>query len=325
MHPSKIKTHQDGIWISFDRELAISKEFDRCLKNANFEINNIDKLSYPYAYIYQKNGKKVYCRVVDSVFLEHPEALTDKDAVIITDNHAIIPIHSQCIRLIPEFWSIWSFDPIYQDRPATKGYNCFMNRLRGDRSIVFYELIKRKILDLGLVSYNCTQDQYQLGFVQHRLQYYQDQHTVGETLIPFNTVQSHGTLEQCIIDSNISLVLETYTSDSHIVFSEKIFRCLQMPRPWLLYCSPGAVSLLQSHGFDVLEDYVNLDYDKIQNHGKRLLTILDQLETFIIKQFEPSDYQRFHQAAQHNKKILQDLTTLWPDKLERILAEIKKL
>ena len=143
--------------------------------------------------------------------------------------------------------------------------------------------------------------------------------------MPYNTVETHGTLEQCIIDSNVSLILETYASDSHIVFSEKLFRCLQMPRPWLLYCSPGSIELLQDHGFDVLTDYADIAYDKIGNHETRLSHILDQLETFIDRKYSVADYQRFQQASAHNQQLLLNFGQQWPMKFDNILEKIKAL
>jgi hypothetical protein len=138
-------------------------------------------------------------------------------------------------------------------------------------------------------------------------------------------VELHGTLEQCIVDSNVSIILETYTSDSHIVFSEKIFRALQLPRPWLLYCSPGSVKLLKDHGFDVLDDYVDIEYDIIEEHGNRLHKILDQLETFIARKYTDKDYARFNQAAIHNQTLLLNFEKTWPAKFDSILNQITLL
>jgi len=155
---------------------------------------------------------------------------------------------------------------------------------------------KRKILTHGFVSYN----------------------TQG-----YNTVDSHGTLEQCTIDSNISVVMETYTLDTKIVFSEKIFRALQLPRPWLLYCSPYSIELLKTHGFDVLEDYVDIAYDTITNHWKRMDAILDQLKTFINRQYTRRDYERFEQAATHNQQLLAQFAMDWPIRLECVKLYIR--
>jgi len=325
MLAATIKTHTDGIWISDSREKSIVKKLDQQLINSGFVSKVQNTNNYGYPYIYSRDSTQVNCRLVDSVFFTDPDSWTSKSTVIVTDNHPLLPMAGSLISVLPEFWSIWHFEPKYIDRPATQGYNCFMNRPRGDRSMLFYELIKRDILNKGIVSYNCLLEDYQQEYVNAELYKYQTQHTIGQELVPYNTVESHGTLEQCIVDSNISVILETYTSDSHIVFSEKIFRAVQLPRPWLLYSSPGAIALLKHHGFDVLDDIVDIGYDKIPQHGTRLLNIMDQLETFINRKYTEQDYQRFDQAAKHNQELLSKFEQHWPEKFNAILNEIKKL
>jgi hypothetical protein len=325
MQSYQIKTHNDGIWISTAREKSIVEKLNQQLIDNGFVARVQNTNNYGYPYIYSRDHLQVNCRLVDSVFITDPLTWSNESAVIITDNYPTRSVPGHIISVLPEFWSIWHFDPVYQDRPAVKAYNCFMNRNRGDRSTVFYELLKRNILRLGLVSYNCTKEQYEQEFITAELQRYSDQHRVGQELIPYNTAEVHGTLEQCIIDSKVSLILETYASDSHIVFSEKLFRCLQMPRPWLLYCSPGSIELLQAHGFDVLSNYTDIAYDKIGEHGARLSNILDQLETFIDREYSAADYQRFQQAAQHNQQLLLNFGQQWPMKFDNILEKIKAL
>ena len=325
MFASTIKTHADGIWISGSRELAIIQQLDRQLTAAGFAPLVQNSNNYGYPYIYSRGHLQINCRLVDSVFMTDPGIWPSEHTVTITDNHPLLPVAVPLISALPEFWSMWNFKPEYIERPATQGYNCFMNRPRGDRSIVFYELIKRNILNKGFVSYNCVLEDYQQEYVKADLNRYQLQHTVGQPLVPYNTVEAHGTLEQCIVDSNISVILETYTSDSHIVFSEKIFRALQLPRPWLLYCSPGSIALLKHYGFDVLDDYVDTSYDNITIHGDRLLTILDQLETFIDCKYTDQDYVRFKKAAIHNQNLLLKFEQSWPNKFNSILEKIKQL
>jgi hypothetical protein len=326
MQYHQIKTHVDGIWISMPKEKTVIKKlYQQLIDNEFMPKAQCHNLNFEYPYIYERQLQTVACRVVDSVFANGSEVWNDPNHIIITDNHPLQPVAGQLLSVLPEFWSIWHFDPKYIDRSASIGYNCFMNRPRGDRSMVFYELIKRNILGLGLVSYNCSLQEYEQEFVRAELEIYKDQHAVGQQLISYNTVDSHGTLEQCIIDSNISLILETYISDSHIVFSEKLFRCLQLPRPWLLYCSPGSISLLKNHGFDVLDDMVDTAYDRVTVHSDRLFNILDQLETFIDRQYTEKEYQRFHQAAINNQQVLKDLIIKWPNRFESILEHITKI
>ena len=320
-----IKTHTDGIWISQSREIAIVKQLSQQLTAAGFAplVQNSNNFGYPY--VYNRGAVQVNCRLVDSVFFTDANSWYNESTVTVTDNHPLNPLAGPLISVLPEFWSIWHFIPEYVNRPATHGYNCFMNRPRGDRSIVFYELIERDILNQGIVSYNCTNEELEQQFIKADLQQYQKTHDIGCELLPYNTVQTHGTVEQCIIDSNVSLILETYTSNSHIVFSEKIFRALQLPRPWLLYCSPGSIALLKQYGFDVLDEYADVSYDDIVVHGDRLQAILNQMETFINRKYTEQDYQRFAQAALHNQILLATFANNWPTKFNEILNCIKKL
>ena len=91
----------------------------------------------------------------------------------------------------------------------------------------------------------------------------------------------------------------------------------------MLYCSPYSIELLKTNGFDVLEDYVDIDYDKIDIHWNRMDAILDQLETFIDKQYTRRDYERFEQAATHNQQLLAQFAMDWPIRLECVKLYIR--
>jgi hypothetical protein len=267
MTQPQVKTHNDGIWISADLEKEIIKTLSAKICHAGWAPAGVDaNLNYLIPWRYQRDNLKLHCRVVDSVFHPSMEPMSDPDTIFVTDSHALHTVAGSVISVLPEFWHIWHFEPVYQDRPATHAYNCFMNRPRPERSVVFYELVRRQIITEGFVSYNCNPEDLELEFCRANLRRYWLEHEEAKNMVPYNTVVAHGTLEQCIIDSRVSLIMETYTSDSNIVFSEKIFRCLQMPRPWLLYCSPGSVKLLESHGFDVLSDIIDMDYDTVIDH-----------------------------------------------------------
>jgi hypothetical protein len=323
MTSSSVKTHHDGIWISMPREIDVIKTLATSIIEQGWVPSKQDANNYGYPYEYQKNQKQLRCRLIDSVFMDPPHP--DFDNIYVTDNHPISPTQSLMISVLPEFWSIWQFDPVFENQPASRGFNCFMNRPRGSRNIIFYELIKRGLIDQGLISYNCEPKELEQEYQNAEFFHYQTQHETAKALVPFNSVESCGTLEQCIIDSKISLVAETYTSDSHTVFSEKIFRCLQLPRPWLLYCSPGSIELLQTHGFDVMSDWMDISYDQIDDHFDRLDAILTQLENTINKEYSTQDYDRFDQACDHNRTLLKTLADRWPDKLQKILDQIQQL
>jgi hypothetical protein len=282
-----MKTHTDGIWISDPRERQTVQELTEHIVTCGYSVvtKNADNFGFPYEFI--KGDTKLNCRLVDKV---------DYTDITVTDNHSLVPVQGKVHSVLPEFWSQWRFDPVYIERPVIYDYNCFMARDRGDRDRIFQKLKERNILTLGLVSYLAKE---------------------------YDTVNPHGTLEQCIIDSRVSVVVETYTLDTQIVFSEKIFRALQLPRPWLLYCSPHSIALLKTHGFDVLEDYVDISYDRVEQHWDRMDLIINQLETFINRQYTRRDYERFEQAATHNQQLLDQFTKDWPLVLEELKLDIK--
>jgi hypothetical protein len=249
--------------------------------------------------------------IVDSLFLQMPKAW-ETSKLVITDNIPLRDVSGCVLALYPEYWHVYHYHPFYLDQPATYGYNCFMNRVCQDRGHTFQELKRRNILSRGLVSFNNLRPGLTSSTAQDILDY-------GE---PYSNLIN--SLEQCVIDSNISLVLETYISDDHITFSEKIFRALQLPRPWLLYCSPQSVNYLRLYGFDVLDDYVDHSYDNQPIHHDRLQCILDQLETFVDQNYSHSDYDRFEQAAEHNRNLLLKFANAWPAKLAQILDKIEQ-
>jgi hypothetical protein len=299
--------------------MDLVKQFADLIQAQGWMSVQQDLNNYGHPYVYQRGDQQLHCRLVDSVFMD-PQAWHD-DSVVVTDN---IPLRTKnVITVTPEFWHIWRFDPVYEDRPATWAYNCFMNRPRGDRSMVFYELIRKGLLDQGLVSFNVKQEEYEQQFTQLGLGHYTAQHQAGRELVPYNNLPD--TLEQCIIDSRVSLIMETYVSDSHLVFSEKLFRCLQMPRPWLLYSSQSAVKTLREHGFDVLDDYVDHSYDDMPVAHARLEQLVRQLETFCDRVYGQTDYDRFHQAAQHNQQRLDALARAWSGRLEQVFEQVRAL
>jgi hypothetical protein len=188
-----MQTHNDQIWCSDAKEIGIVKEFNQFFIEQGFTANPAKPYkNFGYPQIYTRKNQIINCRFVDSVFFDEPESWTS--GTVITDNIPRASIGDRLILAVPEFWHIWHFEPVFIDRAPTRAYNCFMNRVSGDRSIVFYELIRRCILDQGIVSYNCTSEELEQQFINADLQQYQEIHNVGRELLPYNTVQTHGKL-----------------------------------------------------------------------------------------------------------------------------------
>ena len=165
MRHNQIKTHDDGIWISMPREQEVIHTFNQAILGSGYQMTKQNNNNYGYPYVYDRHQHRLDCRFVDSVFLENLEAWHESQ-VIVTDNHLLRPVSAQVISVVPEFWHIWHFEPVYQDREPQWAFNCFMNRARGDRSRTWYELMRRGLLDQGLVSFNVDAGSYQQQFEQ---------------------------------------------------------------------------------------------------------------------------------------------------------------
>jgi len=281
---------REQIWKYLDREQAIDQQINSVISGRT----------------------DVLYKIVDSLFLETPTAWTCP-AVIVTDNIPTSRVPVGCVvELFPEYWHVYHYEPRYQNRTPQWSYNCFMNRVSPDRSQVFHLLKDQNMLSRGLVSFNCLRP--------NNTSPTQDDINCYGT--PYNNLVD--SLEQCIIDSNISLVMETYNSQDHVVFSEKIFRALQMPRPWMLWCGQSSVAQLRNHGFDVLDDYVDHSYDNKTTHSDRIISMINQLKTFVNKKYNSQDFERFDRAASHNRNLLLFFAQTWPGKFDNILKKLKQ-
>jgi hypothetical protein len=101
-----------------------------------------------------------------------------------------------------------------------------------------------------------------------------------------------------------------------------VFRALQLPRPFLLYCEPGAMNILRSQGFDVFDDVVNHSYDTESNSITRQVKILDELDNARHIVYNKQTLEDFEQRAEHNRRLLRKFKHDWPNKLEKVISEI---
>lgn len=238
---------------------------------------------------------------------------------LVTDNIVELP-H---IPLYPEFWGTFSYDSEYIDRAPARLFNCFMNRICQTRQSWFYQFVRRNLLWHGNVSFLLDsrnppigKDLYEVNFRGNEI--FQPEHELMREQVPFVNFQTD--IDQAIIDSQFSVVVETYFDwPGTIAFSEKIFRALQLPRPFMLYSMPRSVRTLKEHGFDTYEDIVDHSYDNEPNEIQRQIMILDQLCDWRDKTFTAQQLLDFGQRARHNAQLLQKFRQQWPDRLKNVL------
>jgi hypothetical protein len=266
-------------------------------------------------------GKRIPVRLIDAVDV----SLLTKS--VVTDNI----VNRPHVGLYPEFWGSFGYQSEYQKQQPTRLFNCFINRVCTTRQSWFYQFVRRNLLHDGWISFLLDyktlppgvvskQDLYEYNYNQG-YDIFEAEHNLMRDRVPFCNFA--GDLDQVIIDSCISLVIETYFDwPDTIAFSEKIFRALQLPRPVMLYSMPGSVAVLRKYGFDVWDDIIDHEYDSEPNQIQRQTQILDQLCQLRNLTYTDQQLKEFELRAQHNRDLLQKFKSQWPDKLKNTLAQL---
>ena len=198
--------------------------------------------------------------------------------LIITDT--VLPGNKSYIKLFPEVFGVYYQDFEYDSVLPSKNFNCFIHRACAFRQSWLYQIIRRNLLDQAYVSYWCHDrdtNKSPKEYFDYLYQFntvFEQEHEKIRQHIPFKNFDC--SLEYAILDTKKTLIIETFfdTNDS-ICFSEKTWRAIQMPRPWLLFSTPMAVQYLREWGFDVFDDVVDHSYDNIKNSGHRIMAAID--------------------------------------------------
>jgi hypothetical protein len=221
-----------------------------------------------------------------------------------------------------------------------KKFNCFINRMDPIRQSWLYQLVRRDIFDQGFVSFNMDvhihlakgwyppdttpHDVFEDQFQKH-LTIFQVEHELIKPQVPYRNFDSTASLDQVIMDSEFSIVLESYFSINEVItFSEKIFRCLKLPRPWILFSTKGSVQYLRNLGFDVLDDLVDHSYDNIDFEIDRQVALLDQAELMCKQTLTAEQISRCELAAQHNQQILDSMIDTFYTDVDLTFARAQK-
>lgn len=238
-----------------------------------------------------------------------------------------------------EFYGIYYVDDIPVSDTISKDYNCFLNRIDPIRQTWFYLLYNRNLLDCGAVSFNMDTripsplqrrvwDQLNGGknlsadeqFEKNHADYLSSFDSIKDqikSIIPYKSFVDMNNQFLVVLSTKFSIVIEPYFERTECqVLSEKTFRVLQLPRPWLLFAATGTVKKLRDFGFDVYDDIVDHSYDNFDTAHlcvERQESILTQASQLINMEMSPSLLNRLQQGATHNRQILKDWNSRWRD------------
>jgi hypothetical protein len=250
--------------------------------------------------------------VTDSV---NPARYQTQNNLHVVTNSLVSPgiLDSQVYSQIPEsFYGMYGGPVRYQAYTPVKDYNCFINRIDPNRQSWLYQLIRRGMFDQGFVTFNMDtrnnttlplelfEQQFEQGLEIFRLE-----HEYIRNQVPYRNFPADAELNNVIMQSKFSLVLETYFDNNDVItYSEKLFRCLKLPRPWAVFAMKGAVEQLRQMGYDVLDDIVDHSYDAIDFCIDRQVALLDLAKRLCRLEYNPALVERLERAAKHNRAVL---------------------
>lgn len=98
--------------------------------------------------------------------------------------------------------------------------------------------------------------------------------------LPNNTEQSTASADYCvedILETDISVVLETVADDSKIHLTEKTLRPIACGHPFMLVAGPGSLDYLKSYGFKTFAPWINESYDSEPDVVKRMQMVATEM------------------------------------------------
>lgn len=259
----------------------------------------------------------------------------DRDTVVITDNHVNVPTQYTVCQLPSSFFGIYAHHPEINQWQPNRRFCFSVNRLDAKRMLMFLEMQLRSEYQpnadiLDYINFNCwswdgdnsTQEGLQANFdrqfEQLESQYhdvYRDIYQRAREAVPY---RNHSfTQEQAHVSAWMNIVMETYSSDTTIALSEKIFRALCLPVPWMVYAGKHTVAYLNSLDFDIMEDVVEHRYDgMIENrtaaYGDKMVDFLFEASETVERMQNTDIRRRAEQAAHCNQIKLERMRREWP-------------
>lgn len=265
----------------------------------------------------------------------NPSNWFNKTTVVITDNHIMFEPGYRVIQLPTSYFGIFYYKPDTTVWQPTKRFNLSINRCDYQRQQILFELLKQsggldQLLRVDHVNFNGYSPE-SANQTQQDLVNSFDQHWQGVKPCEYADVvnnlpiKNHSMqFEQAQVSAWLNIVVETYAGDSTHAFSEKIFRALVTPAPWVLFSAMGAIAYLRHLGFDTLDDVVSHEYDTLLHDGKipQFISNCVQNYTVVSAQSLTRLQHRCISAANHNQRLLLSMRKQWPDDFVNWLPSI---
>lgn len=286
------------------------------------------------------NQRVVVCLVddfstcVDDYQLTAPYQF-DENTTVITDNYISCPTQYQVLQLPASFYGIYAYNPEPEEWNPERRFNFAVNRLDSKRLLMFLELHYRAAEQgdyLDYMNFNCWRwggdnesvtgliENFKTEYNNLDPQYKEVYNDTFNRLVSAMPYRNHDLSQETVHNRAwFNLVMETYSSDSTVALSEKTFRALCTPSPWMVYSGRHTVAYLHSLGFDVLRDIVGHRYDnaiemRTAAYGDKMVDFVFE-GTDTMAELQKLDQawlkQRCQEAATHNQNLLRNMQRSW--------------
>ena len=241
----------------------------------------------------------------------HPWKVSNSDDIIITDCK-----YDDTINIWPEFFGFFHCDFEYENRSPAKKINYLTQRVENSRLKILYSLYDRGLIDQCNISLIGLQNNDSPAKLE---EYHEDcsAQDFFKDQMPYRNWS--GSLEQSIVDCEMTLVHESFYSDPMKVLSEKTFRVLQLPRPFVIFGAPRIIEWLQEMGFEIGRRFVDHGYDTIEDHDQRREAVLSAALNF---KWDDALLKEYEIIALKNKELLKKFRKEFPDKLKTVLKDL---
>lgn len=258
-----------------------------------------------------------------------PSSRFPEDTNVITDNHVDFTSDYTVWQVPISYFGVYSYRPSLQQWSPSSDLGLCIHRIDEQRTKILLEFICMQgslddFMRYNLVNFNAmtaTGPNETLQDLVHNWRRYlpAERSPVVDTISDMLPLRNHALLpEQVHVRVWLNCVIETYAGDSH-AFSEKIFRALVTPAPWVVYAADSAVAYLKSIGFDVLDDLVDHAYESHNTHWNQKINTFVEACHSNVKQIKKQNFdfvrRRCLAAAQHNQELLAKMRQQWPDDL----------
>ena len=339
-----------------EREATVTTVIRQCLEDHGFspipECRDV----------YHRRDQRAFVSVVDDVEHANYQQLedvwrdfTDRD-IIITDNYVTRPTSARVVRLPDSWFGIYSHVPEMLIDLPDRAFSMPVNRIDFNRTLILLRLHMYGHLSHGYVNFNCADhSQYQTPERQQELwrentenilAWQGDKYrAVAHQLTPRMPFRNHD-LDHDVANQSggLNVVIETYASDCTVSFSEKIFRALVTPRPWIVFAGTWAVARLETLGFDVMRDLIDHSYDHLRMNDDKIAVFVSannqhwgrypqDFRNDLTMRFYQRWYRRYvlpraQRAAAHNQRLLEGMRQQWwqdfPNFLDKLSSILEK-